>query len=370
MGGALFSKVISFNQIFIMKVCQLNWGLSLMFFSLLVFQASAQKEREFEVHTIAFYNVENLFDTINDPLKNDEASPMMELTYQRGLIYQKKIKNMARAITAIGRDVSGTSPVIVGLSEVENRGVVKDLLNDPQLLDEDYGIVHYESPDNRGIDVALIYKKKLFVPTHTSSHELKIYDESDGYRIYTRDQLLVSGLLDGDPVHFIVNHWPSRSGGEARSRSRRIGAGKLAKHLVDSLQIIDPYAKIMIMGDFNDNPTDKSIKRELGTESDKAKVGLKGLYNPMELIFKKGIGSNAYRDSWSLFDQIIISEPLLREDYSSFRYYKAGVFNDNFLVNPKGQYKGYPFRSFTYAGFTDGFSDHFPAYIYLIREKL
>mgnify|MGYP001812536769 CR=1 FL=1 len=275
---------------------------------------------------------------------------------------------MARVISDIGLDYTKNSPAIIGVSEVENRNVLEDVVNDSLLLPRDYGIVHYESPDGRGIDVALLYQKKLFVPLYTSSHELKIFDDINNKPIRTRDQLLVSGKLEGEMIHLIVNHWPSRRGGEARSRPKRVAAAKLNKKIIDSLQTIDPYAKIFIMGDLNDDPTNTSVKDVLNAKRKKEDVGIKGIYNPMEDIFKKGLGSNAYRDSWSLFDQILITKPLLEKDYSSFVFYRAGIFNKNYLTNKKGRWKGYPFRSFADGGFTDGFSDHFPAYVYIIKE--
>ncbi|MCF8273887.1 MAG: endonuclease/exonuclease/phosphatase family protein [Flavobacteriaceae bacterium] len=329
---------------------------------------NAQEKKTFKIHTVAFYNLENLFDTINDLTKFDEASPMMELKANRSTIYKKKVSNMAGVISKIGLDVSHNSPAVIGVSEVENREVLEDVVNDPALISKDYGIVHYHSPDARGIDVALLYQKKLFTPISTSSHELKIFDDLTSKRVYTRDQLLVSGKLDGELIHIIVNHWPSRSGGEARSRPKRVAAAKLSKRLVDSLQGIDPYAKIFIMGDLNDDPTNSSIKDVLKAEKNKEKVEFKGVYNPYENFFKKGIGTTAYRDAWSLFDQIIITKSLLDKDFSSYRFYKAGIFNENFLIQKDGQYKGYPYRSWGYEGFTDGFSDHFPVYVYLIKE--
>lgn len=275
---------------------------------------------------------------------------------------------MARVISDIGADVSNNAPVIIGLAEVENRQVIEDLANDPALVGKDYGIVHFESPDARGIDVALMYQKEFFTPIDTSSHELKIYDDLTRKRVYTRDQLLVSGKLEGEMIHVIVSHWPSRSGGEARSRPKRIAAAKLNKRIIDSLQANDPYAKIFSMGDLNDDPTNSSLKDVLKAKRDKEDVKLKGIYNPMEDFFRKGLGSNAYRDAWSLFDQILITKPLLDTDYSSFRFYKAGVFNKQYLTNKKGRYKGYPFRSFADGGFTNGFSDHFPVYVHIIKE--
>ena len=158
-------------------------------------------------------------------------------------------------------------------------------------------------------------------------------------------------------------------GGEARSRPKRVAAAKLNKRIIDSLQVIDPYAKIVTMGDLNDDPTNASVKKVLKAKNEKSKVAVKGIYNPFINMFKKqGLGTTAYRDSWSLFDQIMVTKPLIEDGYESFRLYKAGIFNKYYLVNKKGRYKGYPFRSFADGGFTDGFSDHFPVYVYLIKE--
>ncbi len=342
----------------------------LLTFFLLGFTISqAQEKIKFKIHTVAFYNVENLFDTINDTNKNDEASPIMNLKSNLSTVYKKKVKNMAMVISQIGSKESKNSPAIIGLSEVENRTVVEDLANDPTLYSKDYGIIHFDSPDERGIDVALMYQKDLFTPLNSSTHELKLVDDSKGTRDYTRDQLLVSGLLEGDLIHVIVNHWPSRSGGEEKSRSKREAAATLNKHIIDSLQSNDSYAKILTIGDLNDNPDNDSVKKILKAEGDKELVGLNGIYNPMEAIYKTGVGTNAYRGVWFLFDQILISEPLLNNDYSSFKFYKAGIFNASYLINEKGPYKGFPFRSFTYRdGFIGGFSDHLPVYVHLIRE--
>ncbi|MBO3100217.1 endonuclease/exonuclease/phosphatase family protein [Gelidibacter pelagius] len=328
----------------------------------------SQEVKKFKIHTIAFYNLENLFDTINDPTKFDEASPIMEMNTGRSEVYKKKVHNMARVIVDIGTDGAGNAPAILGVAEIENRDVLVDVVNDPLLLGFDYGIIHYESPDKRGIDVGMIYQKAIFQPIHTSSHTLYIYDDITRNRVYTRDQLLVSGNLEGDLIHIIVNHWPSRSGGEERSRSKRVGAAKLNKRIIDSLQIIDPYAKIIIMGDLNDDPINVSVKDILKAKAEKNEVELKGIYNPYESFYKSGLGTNAWRDAWSLFDQIMMTQPLLEKDYSSFRFYKAFIYNKNYLTTKRGRWKGYPFRSFADGGFTGGFSDHFPVYIYLIKE--
>ncbi|MBT3560767.1 MAG: endonuclease/exonuclease/phosphatase family protein [Flavobacteriaceae bacterium] len=340
-----------------------------MLLAIISLNTVAQEKRNFNIHTIAFYNVENLFDTINDVNKNDEASPMMEIKFNRSEIYKKKVKNMAQVIADIGTDLINKSPSIVGLSEVENRNVIEDLINHEYLSNEDYKIVHYDSPDERGIDVGLIYNDNVFKINSTKSHELIIYDNKSSKRNYTRDQLVVSGLLDGELIHIIVNHWPSRSGGEERSRAGRMAAAGLNKKIIDSLQNKYKNAKIITMGDFNDDPHDDSMKKILNAKKYIEDVKTNGIYNPMEVILSdQGIGSNAYRDVWQLFDQILVTEPFLNKKYDSYQFYKAGVFNESYLINKAGKYKGYPFRSFSWGSFTDGYSDHLPSYIYLIKE--
>lgn len=331
--------------------------------------AKAQSEKIYKVQTIAFYNVENLFDTENDPITfDDDRTPTGKDRWTEA-IYKDKVKKMASVIAEIGEEIATNTPALIGLAEVENRKTVEALANDPKLVHKDYGIAHFDSPDRRGIDVALLYQKKLFKPTNISKHELIIYDNQDrNKRRFTRDQLLVSGFLDGDKIHIIVNHWPSRSGGEARSRKKRIAAAALNMKLIDSLQSIDPYAKIITMGDLNDDPTSPSIKKTMKAHGDKKKVDSKGLFNPMESMYKKGLGSLAYRDGWNLFDQIIITKSLIRKDYDSYTFFRAGIHNKNYLSNPKGRYKGYPYRSFANGVYTGGYSDHFPVYIYLIKE--
>ena len=341
----------------------------LLFFILFgMYILSNAQDKKFKIHTLAFYNLENLFDTINNPNKLDEYSPIMELKSNPSEAYKQKIHNMARVIADIGYADTQNTPSIIGVCELENKMVLENVVNDSLLRPKDYGIIHYESSDSRGIDVALLYQKKIFTPLNTSSHELKIYDDQSQKRVYTRDQLLVSGKLEDDLIHIIVNHWPSRRGGEARSRPKRIAAAKLSKHLIDSLQVIDPYAKIFIMGDLNDNPNNASVKDVLKPKADKTKMRLKDLYNPFADFYNNGLGTTAYRDTWSLFDQIMMTAPILEKAYTSFRFYKAGIYNKQYLIYQKGQYKGYPYRSWSNGSFSNGFSDHFPVYLYLIKE--
>lgn len=339
---------------------------TLSFMLLILLNLTAQEnKRNFKIHTVAFYNLENLFDTINDVNKNDEASPIMEIRFNRGKIYREKVSNMAEVVSQIGFDVTKRPPSIVGICEVENRMVVEDLISDEKLKKYNYGIVHYESPDDRGIDVGLIYNKDVFKVKNSNSHDVFITGNNSSKRRNTRDQLVVSGHLDGELMHFIVNHWPSRGADE----TKRIAAAEVNNLIIDSLRSKYESPKIITMGDFNDDPFDKSIKKILGAKKNISDVKINDLYNPFETILvDEGVGSNAYRDKWQLFDQIILSKPFLDKNYKDYQLYKAGVFNKSFLINKKGKFKGYPFRSFSYGTFTGGYSDHLPPYIYLLKE--
>lgn len=344
------------------------------------------QNKKFKVHTVAFYNLENLFDTINGPNNDEEWLPHGAQSWTRAK-YQKKLANLSRVLPEIGTGENPNPPVIIGCAEVENRGVLEDLVKQPGMLEKDYGVIHFDSPDKRGIDVGLLYQKKHFRPLSYKNIPLYIYENEQGLnkkdkeegdekevnvnldvktrRIYTRDQLLVTGLLDGEEISVIVNHWPSRSGGEKKSSPFREAAGALNKKIIDSLYRINPNAKVITMGDLNDGPYNKSVKEALGAKGKKEEVKEFGMFNPMEQMAKDGIGTLAYRDAWDLFDQIIVSEPLIRKDYSSLRFWKAGVFNKPYLIQNSGQYKGYPLRN---SNGEVGFSDHFPVYIYLIKE--
>ncbi|WP_296147027.1 endonuclease/exonuclease/phosphatase family protein [uncultured Flavobacterium sp.] len=328
--------------------------------------AKAQ-DKKFKVQTIAFYNLENLFDTINNPDVIDEEYTPTGTQNWTSEKYKKKLQNLSRVINELGTsDQQKEGPVVMGASEIENRGVLEDLVKQPLIINKDYGIVHFDSPDKRGIDVALLYQKKHFKPTSYINVPLIIYDQSDKTkRIYTRDQLLVTGMLDGEEMHFIVNHWPSRSGGEKKSSPNREAAGRLNRRIIDSLYKINPNAKIITMGDLNDGPLNNSVKVELQAKAKKDETKQFGMYNPMEEMSNKGIGTLAYRDAWDLFDQMILSEPFIRKDYTSYRFWKAGVYNKPFLTQTTGQYKGYPLRN---SNGQVGFSDHFPVYLYLIKE--
>jgi hypothetical protein len=366
--------------------------IALLFVVSAILGAKAQ-EKKYVVHTVAFWNLENIFDTINQANNDEEWLPKGAQNWT-GARYKQKIKNLGKVIAGIGTgDKQKNAPTIIGGSEIENRSVLEDLVRDPQLAPYDYGIVHFDSPDKRGIDVALMYQKKHFKPTSYKNIPLYIYrdqaardkekankekkeqeeatddkiEESQDSRVYTRDQLLVTGLLDGEEVSVIVCHWPSRSGGEKKSAPFREEAARLTRRITDSLQNINPQAKVIILGDLNDGSFNKSVKVEIGAKGKKEQVDAKGIYNPFEEMANKGHGTIAYRDAWDIFDIIMFTQPFIIEnDYSSWRYWKSGIYNKPFMITTVGQYKGYPLRhSLTEVGY----SDHFPVYIYLIKEK-
>ena len=327
-----------------------------------------QKSNTFTLRTIAFYNVENLFDTKNDSLIfDDDRTPegSYHWTQER---YKIKIDHISNVLSKIGKETSKTSPDVIGLCEVENRQVVEDLAHHPNLVDKDYGIIHFDSPDARGIDVALLFKKESYLPTSFKSHRLLLFDEL-GERVYTRDQLVVGGLLDQEEVYFIVNHWPSRRGGEAISGPKRVRAALLNRRIIDSIQKLNREAKIISMGDLNDDPTDNSLKKILKTKGKPKQLDSIDLYNPMEKLYRKGIGSLAYRDKWNLFDQFFMTSNLIDTNKTKLSFWKAGIYAPAFIRTQKGKYKGYPLRTYSGGSYTGGYSDHFPSYIFLIKQS-
>ena len=348
------------------------------------------QEKKFKVHTVAFYNFENLFDTINDPDTYDEEyTPSKGWTLKN---YKKKLDNLSRVLIELGTsEAQKNSPVIIGACEIENRKVLEDLTKHPTLINKGYKVVHFDSPDKRGIDVGFLYQEKYFQPTSYINVPLYIYEnetvsdkkdkkeaeETDDKgtvdaktkRIYTRDQLLVTGLLDGEEINIIVNHWPSRSGGEKKSSPYREAAGRLNRKIMDSIIKINPKAKIITMGDLNDGSYNKSVKEGIGAKLKKEELKKPAdIFNPFEQMAKDGHATLFYRDSGDIFDQIMVSEQFIskdKNDYTTFKYWKAGIYNKPFLIQKTGQWKGYPLRN---QNGIPGFSDHFPVYIYLVQE--
>lgn len=331
----------------------------------------SQQEKEYKIRTIAFYNLENLFDTVDNPNKKDEYSPILQMRSGKEIAYLRKIENMTKVISEIGKKKSGRSPSIIGICEIENSDVIDDLIKSKHLKDEGYNYVHVDSPDWRGIDVALIYKEADFSISDYKTYELKAWN-SAGYRIKTRSQLLVSGYLDGELIHIIVNHWPSQRGGAKKSEYLRVKSAELNNKIIEDISFEEPNAKIITLGDFNDNPDSKSIKKVLHSKGIKKRVNEGELYNPFINMYKKGFGSLGFRDNINLFDQILLTPNFLSKstiDYSEYKFYKANIYNPSYLTTKKGRYKGYPYRSWSNGKFTEGYSDHYPVYVYLIKEK-
>ena len=344
-----------------------NYLIAFLLATILPFTANAQKsQKKVTAVVIGFYNLENLFDTIDQPdVRDSEFTPDGPKLWNSQKYWHKQ-KHMARVISEIGKDINPDGVAILGISEIENESVIKDLISQPVLKDRHYKIIHYDSPDRRGVDVAMIYNPKYFKPYKTSSHRLHIEQLKD---FRTRDQLLVDGVLvGGDTIHVIVNHWPSRYGGEKRSRWLRNAAADLSKKIADSILAINPNARIIMMGDLNDDPINESVLVHFGAKGKMSKVKQGEFFNPMYEFYKKGLGSLAYRDSWNMFDQIIISKSLLGKDYSHYKFYTAKIFRKPYLFNKEGRFKGYPFRTYVGNTFQGGYSDHLPVYIVLVRE--
>ncbi|MCC8035407.1 MAG: endonuclease/exonuclease/phosphatase family protein [Rikenellaceae bacterium] len=316
------------------------------------------------VYSIGFYNVENLFDTERDETINDvDFTPEGSYNWTEDK-YREKLSNMAYVLSRLGKETTTAGVAAVGLAEVENRRVLEDLVATGDLAEMGWDIVHYDSPDRRGVDVALLYNPRLF--TVISSKPYK-YVHPDMPDYVTRDQLLVSGIMGGELIHLIVNHWPSRFGGKTSNTYREVAA-ELTKHIADSLYNADINSKIIIMGDLNDDPIDSSVKVVLGAKRKESEVKPGGLFNTTWSFFDKGIGTLTYQGKWNLFDQIIISESLLGKDRSTLKFWKTEIFNRDFLIEKQGRYKGSPKRTFSGNTFINGYSDHLPVIVYLAKE--
>lgn len=327
-------------------------------------KAQSAKGKRVQVFGVAFYNLENLFDTINNNGKYDlEFSPQGKNQWN-GNRYWKKINNMGYAISQMTSPQTKEGPSIIGVSEVENITVLQDLVKDKHIKQWNLQVIHHDSPDRRGVDVGFLYNPKFFKPIRVTNHLLTV-DSLPYFR--TRDQMCVVGLLGGVRVGVIVNHWPSRRGGEAQSSWLREAAASLSKHIADSLLAIDPNIGIIIMGDLNDDPFNKSVSQTLGALKKADNVQPGGFFNPFWSLLDNGIGSYIYRGGWNLFDQIIINYNLLAQGPSRLKFSNAIVLNKEFLKQQTGQYKGYPFRTFAGGVWTGGYSDHFPTEIFLTK---
>ena len=337
--------------------------------------ADAQKHRSY---VIGFYNLENLFDTYHDEGKNDyEYLPdgANEWTDEK---YAKKLRNMARVIADMKKD-NGAWHAVLGVSEVENRHVLEDLVSEPAIAEANYQIVHYDSPDRRGVDCALFYRPQIFkyitseaIPFtfEDSRIDWSQWTEEEKEAFRTRDVLMVRGTIDDEMFAFFVCHLPSRLGGKGADLRPR--GAEIAYQRAMELQEEFPGINSVVMGDMNDNPTDVSMTKFLHADKENIE-DVKGddeFFDPFLSMIKNGYSSLYYRGEGNIFDIVMVNKALAHAPQGTFQIqpivkkkYYGRVFSKPFMTNQSGQYKGTPFRTFSGGAFVGGFSDHYPTYI-------
>ncbi|WP_027452962.1 endonuclease/exonuclease/phosphatase family protein [Segatella baroniae] len=325
---------------------------------------SAQKS--FVGYAIGFYNQENLFDTCHDEGKNDYE--YLPAKGWNGLKYSNKLKNMAQVLSEMGTDVIPVGCAAIGLAEVENDNVLKDLVAQPVLAKRGFNFVHIEGPDRRGIDCALLYNPQLFQVRNVKLVPY-VQELKKDSAFYTRGFLTVSGTLANEHVTIIVCHLPSRF---SASFYRESGARQI-KVVKDSLLREDPTCKVIVMGDMNDDPEDASMYKELAAKENINKVKADEMFNPWYNVHQSGTGTLSYQGAWNLFDQIILSPTLINQngskDYSTLKYWKNQIFRRDYMFQTEGKYKGSPKRTTAGGVWLNGYSDHLPTVVYLLKEK-
>ena len=326
----------------------------------------AQKQ-QYKPAVVAFYNLENFYDTTDNPNINDEDFLPNGAKNYNSKIYHTKVEHLATVVSQIGTDINPDGAAFIGVAEIENDTVLNDLIHHPLLVNRNYKIVHYDSRDLRGVDVALLYNSKYFTVLQSKKLFVRL-PLGVKTSFFTRDVLWVKGILNGDTLHVFVNHWPSRVGGEQRSAPGRAAAAMVNKMMIDSIEAHTTNAKIIVMGDLNDDPVNESITKVLDAKGKREAVKPGGLYNPWVDLYKKGIGTLAYNDAWGLFDQIMISDAWLNKEQSGYFFYQPHIFNKEFMVENIGKYKGYPMRTWDGNTYRGGYSDHFPTYIILLKR--
>ena len=325
-------------------------------------------------HVIGFYNLENLFDTYHDEGKNDYEYLPDGANEWTDAKYQKKLHNMARVIAAMKED-NKQWHAILGVSEIENRHVLEDLVSDPQIADANYQIVHYDGPDRRGVDVGMLYdpsRVKVLdsesIPfTFDSDIEFEMDEDGKAY-FRTRDILMVHCLVDDEPFAIYVCHLPSRiggKGGDLRSRG-----GEIAYQ--HSMKMMEKYPgiKCVVMGDMNDNPSDDSMAKYLRGKAGIEEVGPEDYFSPFLSMYKAGYSSLYYRGEGNIYDCLLVNYNLAHAPKGTFQIipitkkkYYGRIFSKPFMTNQSGPYKGTPYRTFSNGAFVNGYSDHYPTYI-------
>lgn len=353
-------------------------------------RGESQQQKRYALYGVAFYNLENLFDTIHDAGKNDyEYLPNGTQKWGK-MKYEAKLHNMSRVLSELCTDKLPMGAAVIGVSEIENSNVLDDLLKQPSLAKRGYKYVDIPSYDRRGVECAFFYNPKFFSleryfavqynygPTGKvddpmlgftidTQGKVQAIDSLQGDTTYiTRPFLVMEGRLAGEKMFFIVNHWPSRAAGdEVRQR-----AGWQVRQLKDALIKSEPGAKVVIMGDMNDDPGNKSMTEQLGCKSEEKKIsGATDMYNPWyNTLYKVGQGTLLYNGKWNLFDQIVMSGNLVGNDRSTLKYYQHAIFMRDYLFQQEGKYKGSPLRTHAGGVWLNGYSDHLPTQIYLIKE--
>ena len=317
-------------------------------------------------YSVVFYNLENLFDIYNDPETHDDEFTPTGVKQWNETRYQKKLWNMERVLFDIAAQQKDY-PIVIGVSEVENRNVLEDLISQPKLKGANYRICHYDSPDARGVDVAFLYRADVF--KLEGSDNIKLHVEGlPNFR--TRDLVVMWGTIEDEPFYFLVSHWPSRLGGKEASQFKRDACAKQIREIKDSLLRENPATKVIVMGDFNDDATDDSIVEVMGAKGNVKDLVPGDFFNPYNAMLRAGLGTLAYQDEWNLFDNICVTENLVNAEKGKLHIIKGKKFYGNIFTRPymlqlEGQYKNYPLRTFVSNNFQDGYSDHFPVFIYI-----
>ncbi len=333
-------------------------------FLFLCFYGSAQQKPTFDKSfVIMSYNVENLYDTINDPDKDDEEFLPAGKQNWTGERYTKKLEQLSKVIAALN---AKNLPAVIGLYEIENSKVVQDLGATALLKKGKYGVVNYNSPDKRGIDVAMLYRKdKLSI---LSSKPLYVrLPEEPPYP--TRDMLYVKGLaVKTDTIHLFFNHWPSRRSGADESEKNRIAAATVLRHSVDSILKNSPSARIIIMGDFNDYPDNNSIVKTLGVDTLLQADKKNGLYNLTYALEKKNEGTYNYKGDWGMLDQFIVSYPVLNGTGLHLKKDAAKILKEEWMLyTNKETQESKPNATYGGEKYFGGYSDHLPIYMELFK---
>lgn len=317
-------------------------------------------------YMVAFYNLENLFDIYDDPETHDEEFLPDGVKQWNETKYQKKLSNMERVLFDMAA-INKEYPIVIGVSEIENRSVLEDLVSQPKLKGANYRICHYDSPDARGVDVAFLYRADVFKLEGSDNIKL-VVEELPDFR--TRDLVVMWGTIEGEPFYFLVSHWPSRLGGKEASQFKRDACAKQIRQIKDELLAKNPNTKVIVMGDFNDDATDASIVKVMGAKGKTKDLEVGDFFNPYYAMLRAGLGTLAYQDSWNLFDNICVTENLVNAPEGKLRLikgkkYYGNIFSRPYMLQAEGQYKGYPLRTFVTNNFQNGFSDHLPVYIYI-----